>query len=51
MESHYRAIENDKIAALKINKGNFDSKMSLSPSAAKELHLWVKTIPTASDDI
>ena len=50
-KSHYRAIENDKIAALKINKGNFDRKMSLSPSAVQELHWWVKTLPTASNDI
>ena len=50
-KSHYRAIENDKIAALMLSKGNFDCKMTLSPSAVQELHWWLKTLPTASSDI
>ena len=50
-KSHYRSIENDKIAALKLNKGNFDSKMSLSPCAVQELHWWLTNLLTASNDI
>ena len=44
---HYRAIEYSKITALKEVKGNFDTTMSLSPSAVAELEWWVKNLPTA----
>ena len=38
---HYRAIENNKISALKEANGNFDSTMCLSTSAVAELEWWV----------
>ena len=44
---HYRAVENDKIFALKEAKGNFDSTMCLSTSAVAELEWWVNHLPTS----
>ena len=44
---HYRAIEHDKISALKDPKGNFDSTTFLSPPACAELEWWVKHLPIA----
>ena len=44
---HYRAIENNKISALKEAKGNFDSTMCLSTSAVAELEWWVNHLPTS----
>ena len=44
---HYRAIENNKISALKEVKGNFDSTMCLSTSAVAELEWWVNHLPTS----
>ena len=43
---HYRALERDKIRALKCNKGHFDRKMALSPGAKNELKWWVANIQT-----
>ena len=44
---HYRAIENNKISALKEVKGNFDPTMCLSTSAVAELEWWVNHLPTS----
>ena len=42
-----RSIERDKIAALKLNRGDFDSKMKLSCLAKKDINWWVLNIPKA----
>ena len=44
---HYRFLENDKINALKLNKGNFDAKVCLSPLAIDECHWWRDNIHTS----
>ena len=44
-EMHYRHLELDKICALRDNKGNFDSIMTLCTP------WWVNTVPRASKDI
>ena len=43
----YRALERDKIIALKMHKGHFDRKMSLSREAKGELQWWIHNV-TAS---
>ncbi|XP_074624357.1 uncharacterized protein LOC141882292 [Acropora palmata] len=50
-EMHYRHLELDKISALRANKGNFDSIMSLSGQSKAELTWWVNNILTASKPI
>ena len=47
-EIHYRHLELDKISALRANKGNFDSIMSLSVQSKTELTWWVNNVLTAS---
>ncbi|XP_071943241.1 uncharacterized protein [Antedon mediterranea] len=42
---HYRAVERDKINALKTARGNFDSKMCLSSSAIEDLQWWLINLP------
>ena len=46
--SHYRHIEADKEANLKLNQGNFDSFMTLSHDSLQEIHWWSANILTAS---
>lgn len=43
----YRALEKDKLVALKENKSNFDRPMTLSESAKNELRWWVNDILSA----
>ena len=38
---HYRALETNKIAALKCNKGHFDRPMDLSEDAKLDLEWWI----------
>jgi len=38
---HYRCLERDKSNALRENKGNFGSFMTLSPSSKEELNWWI----------
>ena len=45
---HYRHIEVDKEANLKLNRGNFDSFMTLSHDSLEEIHWWSANILTAS---
>ena len=45
---HYRHIEVDKEANLKLNQGNFDSFMTLSHDSLEEIHWWSANILTAS---
>ncbi len=41
---YYREIEKDKTQALKQNAGNFESYMTLSDNANKELNWWVSNV-------
>ena len=41
---YYRSLEMDKIKALSHAKGNFDQKMSLSPTSIHELQWWLQNI-------
>ena len=38
---HYRCLERDKSNALRENKGNFGSFLTLSPSSKEELNWWI----------
>ena len=42
---YYRSIENEKILALKLNKGNFDKHMTLNTQSKLELEWWIHNIP------
>lgn len=44
---HYRHIEVDKKANLKLNQGDFDSFMTLSHDSLEEIHRWSANILTA----
>ena len=48
---HYRWLEHDKTAGLRSNKGNFDTKISLSANAKQELLRWHKHIACVSKPI
>ena len=48
---YYRQLEKDKIAAVKLHKGNYDKFMVLSADARSELHWWHKYIDTMSAPI
>ncbi|KAK3099363.1 hypothetical protein FSP39_003273 [Pinctada imbricata] len=39
---HYRALERAKIEALKINVGNYDASMDVTPPMKTELSWWIK---------
>lgn len=41
---HYWSLEHDKARALKLCKGNFDSRMSLSDDSRQELDWWITNI-------
>ena len=47
----YRALEEDKKHALKMNKGNFDESMILSKDSKSELQWWLDNVPVAYNDI
>lgn len=44
----YRGLERDKSLALKHSKGNFSSKLQLSPDAIAELKWWCENIESAT---
>ncbi|CAB4020881.1 RNA-directed DNA polymerase from transposon X-element, partial [Paramuricea clavata] len=48
---HYRWLEMDKTDALKINKGNFDKLMTLSPDAKHDLNWRYTSISSAYNPI
>ena len=48
---HYRKIERDKTEALKIAKGNFEKKMSLSSQALEEIKWWLENVDQSYSDI
>ena len=45
---HYRHIEVDKEANLKLNQGNLDSLLTLSHDSLEEIHWWSANVLTAS---
>ena len=48
---HYRHIGADKELNLKLNKGNFDSHMTLSPNSLEDICWWSSNIHTATRKI
>ena len=44
---HYRALENDKIEALKASKGCFNTTMCLSTLAVADLKWWLDKLPAS----
>lgn len=48
---HYRQLEQEKITALKLNKGNFEANMTLSNKAIAELKWWISNISTQFRDL
>lgn len=48
---HYRELEKEKIWSLKLNKGHFDRRMSLTQASVKELTWWIENVTTAKKKI
>ena len=46
---YYRQLKFEKAAALKQNKGNFESTMNLSDMARSDLQWWIDNITTTSN--
>lgn len=43
---YYRIIEVETSKSLKLSKGNYDAKMTLSEEAKCDLLWWIRSIPT-----
>ena len=41
---HFRALEREKILALKISRGNFDKRIALSNDAKEDIKWWIRNI-------
>jgi hypothetical protein len=50
-DMHYRLLDIDKIAALKIAKGNFDARMNISTGAKSDLKWWIKNVEISQKPI
>ena len=48
---HFRHLEENKKTALKCNKGNFDSVVTISLPARREVLWWINNIEVAKNDI
>ena len=48
---YYRQLEIEKVAALKQNKGSFDSFVNFSHKARSDLHWWIENITTTSNTV
>lgn len=48
---HYRSLEKDKTIALKLYKGNYQSRMQLSASSLLDLDWWVHNMTHSKRDI
>ena len=48
---YYRYLEMDKTESLKLNKGNFDSTMTLSQQTIKDVAWWINSLPIAFNKI
>ena len=44
---HYRQLEKEKKAALALNRGNFDRRITLSHSAKSKLRWWISKAESA----
>ena len=47
----YRILDNEKTAALKLNRGNYQAKMKLSMNAKNDLNWWIENIETSFKNI
>jgi hypothetical protein len=48
---YYRHLENDKIAALKANFGQYDAVMTVSSTSRLDLQWWVDNVEITSKPI
>ena len=48
---YYRNLEMDKVEALKLSKGNFESPMIISREGIAELEWWINNIDNSFNDI
>ena len=48
---YYRQLDNEKTAALKLKKGNYEAEMKISDLAKKDLHWWLEKLPTSHANI
>ena len=48
---YYRNLEMDKVAALKLAKGNFEDKMCISHTGISELNLWLCNLDSRFNSI
>lgn len=46
--NHFKRLECDQIRALKLNRGNFDSLMLISPQAKDDLAWWIRNVSDSS---
>ena len=49
--AHVKYIENEKIEALKISRGNFDVPMSLSEKAKEDIRWWLRNIGSSAKHV
>lgn len=47
----YRNLEQQKIKALRINRGNFEASVTVTASMKQELKWWIDNLPTSFNDI
>ena len=47
---HYRSLEKDKIWSLRLNRGHFDRKMTLTHASVEELKWWIENVTTAKEN-
>ena len=48
---HYRALERDKIASLRISKGSLDKKMTITFGGKQDIHWWMSNIDCSTNPI
>ena len=48
---HYRAIDHDKVQALRTHHGDFDQTMCLSEAARVEIQWWIDNVMVEVRDI
>ena len=48
---YYRQIDNEKIEALKLNKGDYSKRMTLSPQSVRDLNWWLTNLKSSFVDV
>lgn len=48
---HYRDLEREKLTALRVNYGNFDSQMNITQQMKTELQWWISELKNQTRDI